>query len=152
MIILDTDFKMMMYHLYDALENNYDCIIGLKRGGLVPAVYLSHKFNIPMYVADITNIKSNGDNVEWHDDILPEIEPGKRILLVDDILDSGHTMYDCIWHYSTNCKVDVAVLVAKTSGLALCEQLAPVVSTVTIQDDAPFVYFPWETKPETKLC
>lgn len=48
-------------------------IKGVQRGGLIPAVLLSHKLNIPMI--------SNG--------IL-----GSNVLVVDDICDSGETLAD----------------------------------------------------------
>ena len=46
-----------------------DEIYGIPRGGLVPAVYLSHKTGLPL-----------GDGV------------GRRCLIVDDIADSGETL------------------------------------------------------------
>jgi adenine/guanine phosphoribosyltransferase-like PRPP-binding protein len=55
MIINDKLFNQMMDTLFIRLTNQYDCIIGLKRGGLIPAVYLSHKLNIPMYIADVSH-------------------------------------------------------------------------------------------------
>jgi hypoxanthine phosphoribosyltransferase len=52
----------------------FDAIGGLPRGGLVPAVMLSHKLNIPFISqASIRTITGN-------------------ILIVDDICDTGHTL------------------------------------------------------------
>lgn len=147
-IIDDEKFNQMMNTLYLRLEPKYDCIIGLKRGGLVPSVYLSHKLNIPMYVADISHELSKGDNLEWHDDILPAIEPGSNVLIVDDIIDSGYTILECVNHYTLSCHVDVAVLVAKTSALLMCQESTNVIYATEVPDDAPFIYYPWETKPE----
>lgn len=50
---------------------NIDSIFGLKRGGLIPAVIISHKLNLP-----------------WSDVMLP------NTLVVDDICDSGITLRD----------------------------------------------------------
>ena len=56
----------------DNLEGiNY--IHGLSRGGLIPAVMLSHKLNIP-YTNHPTTVH------------------GKKVLIVDDIADSGETL------------------------------------------------------------
>lgn len=153
MIILESDFRLMMYYLYDKLEPKYSCVLGLKRGGLVPAVYLSHKFNVPMHVVDITHPESKGDNLDWHSDEFPTIKVSSdsTILIVDDILDSGTTMRRCIDHYKDICNVEVAVLVSKTGGLKLCTGVATVESAVIVPNDSPFIYFPWETKPGNKL-
>lgn len=52
----------------------FDAISGLPRGGLIPAVMLSHKLNLP-YV-----------------DFSGEAEDFDKVLLVDDICDSGETL------------------------------------------------------------
>lgn len=50
-----------------------ESVMGLPRGGLIPAVILSHKLNIPLV-----------------------FEPTKKTLIVDDICDSGKTFMDII--------------------------------------------------------
>lgn len=151
MIINDTSFAQMRSYLVSKLTEKYDCIIGLKRGGLVPAVYLSHTLETPMYVADVSHSLSKGDNLDWHDVMFPDIEAGKRILIVDDILDSGYTIEECVKIYNKTCTVDVAVLVTKKTALRKCEQVASnVYFAMEIPDDSPFVYFPWEVKPGGK--
>lgn len=148
MIIDDAHFNQMIDFLCTDLPNQYDCIIGLKRGGLVPAVHLSHRLNIPMYVADVTHELSKGDNLSWHDGLLPSIPEGQKILIVDDIIDSGYTLAVCAEYYKNTNDVDIGVLVAKTSAIQICEHhVKNVVAAVIISDDAPFVYFPWEVKP-----
>lgn len=52
----------------------FDAISGLPRGGLIPAVMLSHKLNLPY-----TDFSGDSDDFD-------------KILLVDDICDSGHTL------------------------------------------------------------
>jgi len=54
---------------------SYDYLYGIPRGGLVPATMLSHLLNIPV----ITHIEY---------DVLTD----NRILIVDDIIDSGKTI------------------------------------------------------------
>lgn len=59
------------------IENSdfeYEAVTGLPRGGLVPAVMLSHRLGIPFFSKD----EGSGDFV--------------RILIVDDICDSGVTL------------------------------------------------------------
>lgn len=56
-------------------ESNLDieCIAGLPRGGLIPAVLLSHKLNIPLYKHYVDKITD-------------------KVLIVDDICDTGETL------------------------------------------------------------
>jgi len=58
-------------------QPNIDSIFGLKRGGLIPAVMVSHKLGLP-----------------WSDVMLP------NTLVVDDICDSGETLKNCIGGYT----------------------------------------------------
>lgn len=102
------------YRLVDEIETagkKYDYIVGIARGGSIPAVYLSHRLDLPM------------KNVSWSTfhaeqmresaiDVADDIFDGKKILLVDDILDSGRTMKELIDDWG--CKredIDIAVLI-----------------------------------------
>ena len=56
---------------------NIDSVFGLKRGGLIPAVMVSHKLGLP-----------------WSDVMLP------NTLVIDDIADTGITLKNCIGGYT----------------------------------------------------
>ncbi len=56
-------------------EEDFDTIFGLPRGGLIPAVMLSHKTGISYFDAFRFSIPGNG-----------------HVLVVDDICDSGKTL------------------------------------------------------------
>jgi hypoxanthine phosphoribosyltransferase len=58
-------------------ESKYDCIVGIGRGGLIPAVMISHKLHIP-FVSRIN----------------------KDTLVVDDICDTGETLKNTIGMYT----------------------------------------------------
>jgi len=67
-------------------------VVGLTRGGLVPAMLISHHLKIPMCSLDVS-LRDNegpfgGTTSTW---IPEEIENGHRILVVDDINDTGAT-------------------------------------------------------------
>ncbi|MCC2981016.1 phosphoribosyltransferase [Sphingomonas sp. IC4-52] len=68
-----------------------DTIIGIGRGGLVPAVYLSHAIGLPMLSCDFTSQVQDGAG-----DLLIRLAErtrgGERLLFVDDINDSGRTI------------------------------------------------------------
>jgi hypoxanthine phosphoribosyltransferase len=69
-------------------QPNIDSVFGLKRGGLIPAVMVSHKLCLP-----------------WSDVMLP------NTLVIDDIADTGETLkntigcYTAVLHYKphTSC-------------------------------------------------
>jgi hypoxanthine phosphoribosyltransferase len=70
-----------------------DYIVGITRGGLVPANLLSQYLGVKMYTLDVS-LRDHADalgpesNCWMSEDALD----GKRILIVDDINDSGETL------------------------------------------------------------
>lgn len=65
-----------------------DCVVGIKRGGLIPAVSFSHLFNIPMYT--ITYQLRDGSGLLNLSEI-SDLKIDTKILIVDDICDTGET-------------------------------------------------------------
>jgi hypoxanthine phosphoribosyltransferase len=83
----------------DKSGEQFDYIVGISRGGLVPAVHLSHLLEKPLLVLDYSLRDKQVVNYEYRRiirDICNDImsfhggEP-KKILMVDDIVDSGET-------------------------------------------------------------
>jgi len=76
------EFQDLVYALaekiYDHMKTNgrYDFLYGIPRGGLIPAVMLSHKLTIPI-TQGLTYGSVCGDI---------------KVLIVDDIADSGNTI------------------------------------------------------------
>jgi len=66
-------------------------LIGVGRGGLVPAVYLSHATGVPTLSCDLS-----AGQKDFADDVLVRLaartRDGDRLLFVDDINDSGRTI------------------------------------------------------------
>ena len=66
-------------------------VIGVGRGGLVPAVYISHQLDLPMLSIDHSSRLPG-----FADELLAKIAAmsaeGSRLLFVDDINDSGSTI------------------------------------------------------------
>jgi len=73
----------------------YDMLVGINRGGLIPAVMLSHKLELPMITMT-------------PDDVLPK---GLRHLIVDEIYDTGNTITKI---KANNPTADFAVLYHNT--------------------------------------
>ena len=67
-----------------------DVVIGILRGGIVPAIYLSHKFNVPLVAVEwSTRDKAVGRVINAS--LVSHLIVDKKLLLVDDICDSGDT-------------------------------------------------------------
>ena len=65
-------------------------IVGLTRGGLVPANLLSQYTGIPMHTLNVSLRDSNsGESNLW---MAEDAFKGKKILIVDDINDTGATI------------------------------------------------------------
>lgn len=68
-----------------------DFIIGIGRGGLVPAVFLSHATGLPMLSVDYSS-RVPDFAAEPLVKLAARSRTGERLLLVDDINDSGRTI------------------------------------------------------------
>ncbi len=68
-----------------------DFVIGIGRGGLVPAVYISHQLALPMLSVDHSS-KVPGFADELLGKVAEKSAAGTRLLFVDDINDSGGTI------------------------------------------------------------
>ena len=83
-----------------AVGNPYSRIVGISRGGLIPAVMLSYKLKLPLTtiswsLRDALERESNA----W---IPMDVNNGQRILLVDDIIDSGNTISEILTDWDEN--------------------------------------------------
>jgi hypoxanthine phosphoribosyltransferase len=68
-----------------------DFVIGIGRGGLVPAVYISHQLDLPMLSIDHSS-KVPGFADELLAKVAAKSVAGTRLLFIDDINDSGGTI------------------------------------------------------------
>ena len=128
-------------HFNASAIGKVDCIVGLTRGGLMPAVEMSHLMNIPMVAVQYSSKKGEGD--KKHANELPDIE-GQSILLVDDICDSGHTLRELHDIYeSKGYKVFSAAIYYKTHDNPV---YVPDVWAINISKNFGWVVFPFETK------
>lgn len=101
-------------------ESTFDFITGIPRGGLTPSVYLSHRLEI--------------EYIPFHKAIELSIEERQRVLVVDDICDSGQTVFD-----AQTLGFPVAVLALRHDSPHSPEYF----STKIIDDQ--WLVFPWES-------
>ncbi len=133
------EYDADMYSLLSKIKQSnkkYDYVVGIKRGGLIPAVCLSHALNIPLY------------NLDWStrdwavQDIRNQVlQPESKILLVDDICDSGKTLTTLKELYSF-CDIDTAVLVYNVDQIHIPNYYA---RTINRKYQKEFINFWWES-------
>lgn len=105
------DYSALVLKLKQQIRSNeYDCVLGIARGGLVPAVELSHFLKKPLHILN-WQTRDGTPPTSIPTDIYLAIKDSK-ILLVDDICDSGETLHQIfeagLGQYIKN--VDVAVI------------------------------------------
>jgi hypoxanthine phosphoribosyltransferase len=123
-----------------------DRIVGIGRGGLTPAVLMSHWFGVPMVSLDVS-LRDSGmtQSNTW----LPEdVMAGVNTLIVDDINDSGATFAwirndwqlcasGIPWHHT----VRFASVVHNLASLQISDYSGMEINKT---EDPCWIFFPWE--------
>lgn len=68
-----------------------DYVVGLTRGGLIPATMISHYFQVPMHTLEI-KLRDHAVEPESNKWMAQDALDGKKILIIDDINDTGDTL------------------------------------------------------------
>jgi xanthine phosphoribosyltransferase len=121
-----------------------DFIIGIGRGGLVPAVYMSHRLAVPMLSIDHSS-KVPGFADELLGKVAEKSAAGTKLLFVDDINDSGGTI-DYIRRLLVENGCDsanlrFAVVITNTRSKVSVDYWA---QTIDRSIDKRWFVFPWE--------
>ena len=91
--VSDADIKEYVNHIsFKMYKDGWrpDYIVGLTRGGLIPAVHMSHALDIPMWTLKVA-LRDHADT-EINAWMAEDAFAGKNILIVDDINDTGGTL------------------------------------------------------------
>ncbi|HEX8578786.1 MAG TPA: phosphoribosyltransferase family protein [Allosphingosinicella sp.] len=121
-----------------------DFLIGIGRGGLVPAAFLSHRLALPLLTVDHSTGEP-GFGEELLAKLAAKIAAGARMLIVDDINDSGGTI--TYLRAAIEAKIEdplrlrVAVLIHNIRSQALAEYHG---SEIDRDADKRWYVFPWE--------
>jgi len=113
----------------------FDLIVGIARGGLFPAL------NVPMESVFYSSKQGAGDN-RSHANDLPDLPLQRygRILIVDDICDTGLTLAEVKGYYAgKDYNITTATFYYKEEAT-----IEPDFYNVKLPKDAPWVVFPYE--------
>lgn len=129
-----------------------DIIVGLSRGGLVPAVMLSHYYGAAMWPLKVS--LRDDEHVQDSSWMAKLAHEGSHILIVDDINDTGATLQlikdswqnvvgnSVVWDVIWKTNVRVAVLVNNLSS-QFDYTMHHGIEINKAEDDV-WVVFPWE--------
>ncbi len=125
-------------------EYEFDVIVGVSRGGLVPSVRMSHIFGdkklVLMGAKCYKDIGEREEKATITLSIKKEDVFGKRVLIVDDVADSGLTLVAVKEHIEKCSPKEVKIAV-----LALKPESA-VKPDYSIFYTDKWIVFPWEKK------
>jgi hypoxanthine phosphoribosyltransferase len=121
-----------------------DFIIGIGRGGLAPAVYLSHAIGLPMLSVDYSSqVEDFADAPLLR--LAARTQAGERLLFLDDINDSGRTIAHIRAAFATAGATDAvlrfATLIDNVNSAERVEYRARTIDRRTTKD---WFVFPWE--------
>jgi len=137
-----------------------DYIVGLTRGGLVPAVIMSNALDIPMHTLKV-NLRDHAEGPEsnlWmSEDAFGYKQEPKNILIVDDINDTGATLDWIVNDWQSTCLPDdphwadvwsnnvrFAVLIDNLSS-KFSRQVDYCAETINKAEEDVWIVYPWES-------
>jgi len=139
------DLSIRIFESFDT-----DVVISIGEGGMLPTTLLRRELDVPMYAVfcslgeDESGYKPQ--ITQWLDEMALSAVRGKRILLVNDICDSGATIELCIKEIVRTCvpeKLAVAVLYDK-----ICDKVGVIETNDVryfvgqyVEDD--WIVYPW---------
>ena len=126
-------------------KTKYDCILGITRGGLIPAVKISHALNIPLQpvnyqTRDFKEMRYESMGINLMNEMLND--PPKKYLAIDDINDSGVTINALSTEFvNWNMNVEWAVLHDNKPSEARVKYFA---KKIDKSKDPAWIVYPWE--------
>lgn len=157
-----------MYLNYEAVERqclsiardlahedwNVDYVVGLTRGGLLPANLLSQWLDVPMFSLDVSlrDAEAEPTSNAW---MAADAIEGKNILIVDDINDSGATLQWIARDWQSMARPDsaewlrvfggnVRIAVLVNNEASKFTQISYSGMEINKADQDVWVVFPWE--------
>lgn len=137
-------YVKMLNHAIQAKGWQIDRIIGVTRGGAIPAIMLSHSLGVPVQFIEAISYDDNqqrSNSVFINTAMLHSIDHYNthHCLIVDDIYDSGSTMNKL---HALFPNAQKAVLITKETDHIIAYDM---LSTETAPADC-WVVFPWEKR------
>lgn len=144
------DIEKAIEALAVTIKEDYDpdIIVGIARGGLIPAVRFSHLFNdLTMRVVHVKyyeNVDETMDKPEIHWSDIEKLEG--KVLLVDDVADTGSTLETVQKHLQDRIEGELKIC---TIAYKPKSKIKP---DYFVYETENWIVFPWEEAPvQTKV-
>ncbi len=129
-------------------EYEFDVIVGISRGGLIPAVRISHIFDnkrlLLMEAKYYKDIGVSNDKPKISLAFKKEDVTGKKVLLVDDVADTGGTLAAVKEHIESLSPKELKVAVVASKPISIVKP------DYTVFNTDKWIIFPWEKMPVEK--
>ena len=139
-----TRYEQLVSDITNQLNPDIDCIVGLSRGGIIPAISISHKLNIPMETVNLSlrDGKVSG-SAELFKAQLDNLDKYNNIAVIDDICDSGKTLHVLDIHLQEqgHSNIQWCSLTSKVTAMFTPTIVGEEIKEV---DNHKWVVFPWE--------
>ena len=122
------------YDIQQVKNFEFDHVVGIYRGSLPMAVHISNVFDVPMSIVGFQTRDGKDDQPYM---IKAEVPAPKKILIVDDIYDTGKTIRGVIRylaHYSAD-RIQCFCLFGKENNFNV---------SYANEHDGSWIVFPWE--------
>jgi len=125
-------------------ENLPDCIVGLSRGGLIPAVRLSHILGVPL---ECINLSLRDSKISGSQELfkaqLDNLDKYNNIAVIDDICDSGKTLHVLDIHLQDrgHSNIKWCALTSKSTAMFTPTIVGEEIKEI---DNHKWIVFPWE--------
>lgn len=133
---------MNIAHAAEANGFKPDIVAGISRNGLIPGVILSHYFNTKLI--SITASFRDHKDYEINEDLLFQIARKEKVLIVDDILDTGDTLFRISRDYVEGFEENVRIGVVYYRESSKMEALVDYIGGRLYNSN--WIRFPWEFK------
>jgi len=129
-------------------KGHIDCIVCILRGGAVPATIASNILDVPVYYLEFRSYigTKQSSTIEYKDYSVGSSIKDKRLLIVDDIFDTGKTI-ECAKKVLQRKKpksIDVFVLVTKDKEVLLNKATVVPYSYMLTCPVGTWAIYPWE--------
>tara|TARA_R110000823_G_C15699761_1_gene476343 strand:+ start:156 stop:629 length:474 start_codon:yes stop_codon:yes gene_type:complete len=127
----------------NAVGTQYNKIVGLVRGGMPLATRLSYILEIPL--VPLTWSTRDFEDKEINETIPDDLNAGQKILLVDDLLDTGETVRQVLETFGDYPKenISIACLYLNTDQETMPDFFH---KTISRSEDERWIDFWWENK------
>lgn len=117
-----------------------DIIMGINRGGCIPAIYLSHKLKVPHEPLDI-RLRDHKSDPEYGN-LIDAVCSNKKILILDDINDTGATFNFISELFEANKQIKYASLIHNAP--SQFDKLNYWCYTINKDIHPVWIVYPWE--------